>query len=200
MNNAPKLFSLLESAGHTPQTGYILSGLHPTQLPSLATHNYLTTTFAWQLARYLNQKGGNINLQRTLELCLIHDLGKLMGGELNLFYTEKNPSVKIQAEALKQENFKYLSQHFAKDETYVTTLGEDFEAQKTDEAVLTKIACLIESLTYRLQHHPLPNEQLHEVLNTILALITPMTNQQNAFLLTKTLKLWEENPNFSPPF
>src|SRR5688572_26987474 len=94
MKKLTTLFRLLELTRAQPQYGYILAEIPKSDLSDLAQHHYLVTFVAWRLAVLVVQKGGKINLERVLELSLIHDLGELFGGDISMPYARANPAAR----------------------------------------------------------------------------------------------------------
>ena len=75
MEHLTNLFKLIELTRSQPQYGYALAGIQQDELSNLAEHHYLVTFVAWQLASQVKRAGANIDIQKVLEFCLIHDLG-----------------------------------------------------------------------------------------------------------------------------
>jgi len=144
-----RLFRLLELTRSQPQTGYALYGLPKLELSDLAQHHYLVTAFAWQLAKLDQKAGGKINMERVLEICLVHDLGELFGGDIAMPYAKANPKAKAAAKDFEHENQLFLTREFFGDDS-----AELFELAMnltSDEARLAKIADYMEVTHYKLQ-------------------------------------------------
>lgn len=189
MNHLPKLFQTLELTKKFPLSGLIHNNLHKNHLPSLADHHYLTTLFAWQLARYINQKGGNLNLQRTLELSLVHDLDEIHSTNPN--YPTPTPTDKnLSLENLRRKNLDELSNQFAKDQKYFLELQEELISQKSDEAIIIKTSHTIDYLNCMLGSENLTEERLNIFENNLSALTEHTDNLQNGLILKKFIELW----------
>jgi Predicted hydrolases of HD superfamily len=95
MKNLTNTFRLLEITRFQPQYGYALAGISKSEQSDLAQHHYLVTIFAWILTLEINARGGNLNVLRTVEICLTHDLGELFGGDIGMPYVRANPTAKL---------------------------------------------------------------------------------------------------------
>ncbi len=58
---------------------------------NLAEHHYLVAMIGWQLATLVTKKGANIDADKVLHFCLLHDLGELFGGDIGMYYAKANP-------------------------------------------------------------------------------------------------------------
>jgi len=74
----------MELTRSQPQYGYALAGIQQDELSNLAEHHYLVTFIGWQIASNLRQVGADVDVQKILEFCLIHDLGELFGGDISM--------------------------------------------------------------------------------------------------------------------
>src|SRR6185436_17908737 len=99
MKNLPNLFKLVELTRAQVQQGYLLSGVQREKISNLAEHHYLVTFIGWQLAVNLKQAGANIDTQKVMEYCLMHDLGELMGGDISIWYAQMNKRARKHAKA-----------------------------------------------------------------------------------------------------
>ena len=149
MKNLPNLFKLIELTRSQVQYGYLLSGIKREQLSNLAEHHYLVTFIGWQLAINLKQAGVNIDVQKVLEFCLIHDLGELMGGDISAWYAQMNKRARKHAKAFEEENQKYLSKFFGNDSKRFKKMAKEILDAKSDEALIAKVADYIEALCFK---------------------------------------------------
>ncbi len=140
------LLSLLQLTRAQVQYGYVFSGVPRDRLSDLAQHHYLVTFIAWHLARLCNQNGANLNLLKVVEICLVHDLGELLGGDINWFYARENSSARKHAKAFEAENARYLSQFFQRDQKYFLSL---LQKDESDEYRLAKLADYMECLQFK---------------------------------------------------
>lgn len=149
MQHLSKLFKLLELTRSMPQYGYALGGIKKEELSDLAQHQYLVTFIAWQLARNIKKQGFEINIERVMELALIHDLGELFGSDINYFYGRLNKKAKKAARQFENENIKFLSHFFGSDKNYFQGLAKELFAGKSLETVVAKISDYIEALLFK---------------------------------------------------
>ncbi len=143
MTDQSRLFHLFELTRNQPQYGFALSGVPKSQLPDIAQHHYVVSLVGWQLAKQVIDAGAHIDLARVLELCLIHNLGTLFGGDIAMPYAKANPAANTKAKEFEAENQRYFSSLFP-DPKYYFGLFTDASTPTTDEARLTKIATYIE--------------------------------------------------------
>lgn len=148
MNTLTHLFKLAEITRDQPQYGYNLAGLSKHELSDLAQHHYLVTFIAWQLALRAQIAGGRINVQRVMEISMIHDLGELFGGDICHYYAKANPRARELAKAYEQENNNFLHPFFQPQLDYKHLITE-MNAVETDEAKIAKVADYLEVLFYK---------------------------------------------------
>src|SRR5258708_2587363 len=149
MKHLPDLFKLMELTRAQTQYGYLLSGIPRDQISNLAEHHYLVTFIGWQLATNLKQAGANIDVQKVLEFCLIHDLGELMGGDISAWYGRMNKRAKRLAKAFEEENQRYLSNFFGDNKKHFRKIAKEILNAKSDEALIAKVADYMEALNYK---------------------------------------------------
>ena len=143
-----KLFKLIELTRAQTQYGYLLHGIQKSQLSNLAEHHYLVTFMGWQLATKLKAIGAQIDVQKVMEFCLIHDLGELMGGDISGPYAKVNKKARKFAKAFEEENQKYLAKFFGSDEKLFKKNAKEILDAKSDEALVAKVADYIECTSY----------------------------------------------------
>lgn len=151
MLNLAKLFRLLELTRSQPQYGFALRGIPTGLLSNLAEHHYLVAFFGWQLTLEANRNGAKLNVLKVLELCMVHDLGELFGGDISLPYARQNSKASSLAKAFETENQKYLSQMFGQQSKHFLELVNEVMEPKTDEALVFKLADYLEA-TYYLEY------------------------------------------------
>jgi len=149
MEHLTNLFKLMELTRSQPQYGYALASIQQDELSNLAEHHYLVTFIGWQLASHLKNAGANIDVQKVLEFCLIHDLGELFGGDISMPYAKANPKAREHAKAFEEENQRFLSKFFGDQSEHFKELGHEILDAKSDEAVVAKIADYIEVTHYK---------------------------------------------------
>ncbi len=149
MKNLTNLFKLMELTRAQVQQGYLLSGIPRERISNLAEHHYLVTFIGWQLALNLKQAGAPIDVQKVMELCLVHDLGELMGGDISALYAKMNPLAKVKAVAFEEENQKYLASFFGNNSNHYRKLSAEIMKATTDEGIIFKVADYMECLNYK---------------------------------------------------
>lgn len=149
MEHLTNLFKLMELTRSQPQYGYALAGIQQDELSNLAEHHYLVTFTAWQLASHIKKAGAEIDVQKVLEFCLIHDLGELFGGDIAMPYARSNPKAKEYAKAFEEENQRFLAKFFGNQSEHFKELGHEILDAKSDEAIVAKIADYIEVTHYK---------------------------------------------------
>ncbi len=149
MKNLPNLFKLIELTRAQVQQGYLLSGIPREKISNLAEHHYLVTFIAWQLAINLKEAGAKLDVQKVMELCLVHDLGELMGGDISAFYAQMNPKARKHAKMFEAENQKYLAKFFGNNTAHFKKLASEVMDAKSDEGVIFKIADYMEALSFK---------------------------------------------------
>lgn len=149
MKNLTNLFKLMELTRAQVQQGYLLSGIPREKISNLAEHHYLVTFFGWQLASGLKDAGVNIDVQKVMELCLVHDLGEIMGGDISAFYAQMNPRARRHAKAFEAENQKYIARFFGDKAKQFKKLAGEVMEPKSLEAVIFKIADYMEALSFK---------------------------------------------------
>jgi 5'-deoxynucleotidase YfbR-like HD superfamily hydrolase len=148
MRHLTELFNILEISRNQPQYGYALWGGNM-RLGNIAEHQYMVTLIAWQLATSINAKGGKLDIQKVLEIALIHDLGELFGGDIGLIYGTHNPKAKKLAKEFEAENLNFIAKLFGSDAQRVEAIGHETEKLETDESLIVKTADLLEHCHYK---------------------------------------------------
>lgn len=164
MKNLTNLFKLMELTRSQVQYGYVLSGVRKNDLSNLAEHHYLVAFMGWQMALALKKAGAKIDPTKVMELCMVHDLGELFGGDISRPYAMANPKARTLAKAFEAENQKFLQK-------YITGLDQKFWDEvmepESDEGLIFKIADLIECghfLMYTKNYKPLDTKILSKKL------------------------------------
>ncbi len=143
------LFKIMQLTRSQPQYGYVLGGLKRSQLSYLAEHHYLVTFTGWQLSEMILRRGGKINPLKVIELCMVHDLGELFGGDIGMPYARRNPKAKELSRKFEEENAKFLSQYFLEGQDKFNILWKDVIEAKNDESAVAKIADLLETFCFK---------------------------------------------------
>jgi len=79
-------------------------------------------------------------VRKVLELCLIHDLGELFGGDVAMPYAKVNPKARELAKAFEAENQKFLAEYFGGQKEHFTNLINEVMDVESDESLVYKMA------------------------------------------------------------
>jgi 5'-deoxynucleotidase YfbR-like HD superfamily hydrolase len=190
--NHTKLFRLLEITRAQPQYGYALAEIPKNELSDLAQHHYLVTAIAWQLGRLVQREGGTLDLLRVLEICLMHDLGELFGGDIGMPYAKANPAANKAAKAFEAENLKYFASLFDEDSTHFSELSGDAMQPTSDEALVAKIADYLEVTHYKLYVHRLSKGDISMVGSRIEQMVSTISDAKTQKALQTFIADWKE--------
>src|SRR5690606_29298080 len=108
--------------------------------------------------------GAKINPSKVLELCLIHDLGELFGGDISRPYAMANPKARKLAKAFEAENQNYIRKYLG---TVDQEIWDEVMEPVTDEGIIYKIADVMECghfLKYMGHYKPLDTQILKDKL------------------------------------
>lgn len=190
MTNLVKLFRLAELMRSQPQYGYALAGIPKDELSDLAQHHYLVTFMAWQLALNLKAKGANLSVEKVLELCLTHDMGELLGGDISMPYARANPKARKLAKNFEQENLHFLSEFFGSQAGAFRKNTAEIMEPKTDEGLLAKVADYVEATHYKLYVGRLSEGDIHMAGKGLSSKISRFKDPVAKKELTEFIKTW----------
>jgi 5'-deoxynucleotidase YfbR-like HD superfamily hydrolase len=192
MDHLTSLFKIMELTRSQPQYGYVLAGIQQDELSNLAEHHYLVTFTAWQLATHLKKMGAKIDVQKVLEICLVHDIGELFGGDIALPYARSNPKAKELAKAFEAENQRFISKFFGSQEEYIKKLGEEALVVQSDEAIVAKVADYVEVTHYKQYVKVFSKFDVELVLPKMEAWLKKVKDPVIKKELNKFLKRWSK--------
>ena len=172
-----------------PQTGYVVSGIKKSELSDLAQHHYLVTAIGWYLASLLKKRKGRVNLERVLEICLIHDLGELFGGDIAMPYAKDNPAANKLAKKFEQVNQKYLSK-FLPDPKQAAELFGEANVIASIESVVAKLADYIEVTEYKLYLGRLTEGDVEMVVKRMNKMIEKIKHVRTREKLSELISEW----------
>lgn len=184
-------FKLAQTTRSQPQYGYVVSGVQKAELSDLAQHHYLVTFIAWQLVRLIKNAGGKINGEQVLEVCLLHDLGELFGGDISLPYRLANPTAGKLAKAFEAENQKFLTKMLG-DSAHIKQLFSEAESPHSDEGQVAKIADYIEVTHYKDYIGRRSEGDIRLVLGRMQAMASKVKNVKARKALSEFLEGWAE--------
>ncbi|MBI4836125.1 MAG: HD domain-containing protein [Candidatus Abawacabacteria bacterium] len=200
MSSFSQLLQLLQLTRSQTQYGYLLSGVPKEKLSDLAQHHYLVTFIGWQMALHCQFAGANINTMQVLEICLVHDLGELFGGDINWFYAKHNPAARKAAKVFEEENNQFLLQYFGEQRTHIQAVIDAAHLCQTDEARLAKLADYLECLQYKNFVNALSATDLDMAVPALYRLIQlmscPKIQKSLTNLINDWLKTLDQMPNF----
>ena len=192
MDHLGKLFNLIEATRAQPQYGYVLSNLQKHELSDLAQHHYLVTFFAWQIARQLESSGVQIDLVKTLEFALIHDIGELFGGDISWPYARVNPKARKYAKAFEEENQKFLSNYFGEGKNYFRKIAKEILDAKLLESVVAKVADYVECAQYRQYLGKLTKGDVQMTIKALQAKVSKLKDKEAQKLLNDFILKWSK--------
>lgn len=108
---------------------------------SVAEHSYFVSFYAMYLSRYYKDK---INVQRVLEMCLVHDIEESISGDVP--QNTKNSFPKLN-DALEEMN-KTIADKILGDDKYFLNLWEEYRDHKTLESKIVYISDKLSVLFY----------------------------------------------------
>lgn len=192
MNNLPRLFKLMELTRSMPQYGYVLGGMKKEQLSDLAQHHYLVAFFAWQLALAAQCKGVNIDLARTLEIALVHDLGELFGGDIAMPYAQVNPEAKKASKVFETINQEFLSEFFP-DKDYFDALMEEVMNAQSIEGIVVKLADYMEVTNFLLYANQLTPESIAMIRTKSDVHLVKITDEPTKQIFQEIVNEWADS-------
>ncbi len=154
-----KFFSVLELTREQQQYGFFLAGLNNRTTSNLAEHHYLVTMVAWMLCEYINDGEHLINTDEVIRMSLVHDIGELFCGDLAAPLSRKRPDMKAHARALEDANLDIVTSLLSpRIKETVRGIHAKAEAKTSDEAIVAKLADLIETHFF-LEHRSIDSTQ-----------------------------------------
>lgn len=159
MHSLAKFFSVLEMTREQQQYGFFIAGLNNKNTSNLAEHHYLSAMIGWLLAEYINEAEQLVNADEILRMCLVHDIGELFGGDIAAPLSRKRPDMKVHARALEAANLDIITSLLSpRLNEVVKAIHAKAEAKQTDEAIVAKLADLIETHFF-LEHRAINSAQ-----------------------------------------
>lgn len=190
MKHLTKLLKLMELTRAQVQYGYLLRGIPKGQLSNLAEHHYLVTFTGWQLAISLKEGGANINTEKVIEFCLIHDIGELMGGDISGPYANVNLKARHFAKSFEEENQKYLSKFFGSNSKHIEHITKEILDAKSDEALVAKVADYMECTNYMVYVGNFTEKDRDFNLKKLNQYISKIKDKKAKQLLNSFIKVW----------
>lgn len=191
MAESQRFLRLLQATRAMPQSGYVLSGIKKSDISDLAQHHYLVTITGWYLAGLIKGQRGKINLERVLEICLIHDLGELFGGDIAMPYGKENPVAHKLAKAFERENQRYLTTLLNND-GHTKELFKETNELVSDEAIVAKVADYIEVTEYKRYLGRLTEGDVTMVGKRMIKMIAKLKHLRTKDFLTEFINNWAE--------
>lgn len=153
MNDIQKLIAILELTREQPQYGYVSNGVPLHEVSNLAEHHFLVAWIGLLLAKLISKAGKNVNEQRVVELCMMHDLGELLGGDVSGPLSRKFPELKRAAQEIEDRNYSFLVDKAKQSglDDWMNGLWQEEGKKESLESVIAKIADLME-IEFFLEH------------------------------------------------
>jgi 5'-deoxynucleotidase YfbR-like HD superfamily hydrolase len=193
MKKLTDLFKIIELTRDVPQYGYALSGIQLSELSNLAEHQYLVTFFAWQLALYLKQKGANINVQKVMEISMVHDVGEILGGDISFYYGRANPPARKAAKAFEQENLNYISKFFGNPQHFLELHKMERGEIVSDEAIVERFGDLLESIHFKLRLNRIYKDDIKQISQDLKKLVIKAKDPILKKELAKFITEWQKS-------
>lgn len=192
MKKLASLLNLVECTRSMPQTGYALLGIPASELSNLAEHHYLVSFIGWQIATHLKNSGAKIDVQKVMELCMIHDLGELLGGDIAMPYAKANPKAREYAKLFESENLKYLGNYFG-DKKHFKDLANEVLDGKSDESIVAKIADYMEVIHYRRYAKAIKENDHLSMKEKLILMVEGIEDIVSRKALLKILDEWSDD-------
>lgn len=192
MHQLTKLFKLFELTRSQVQQGYILARVRKYALSDLAQHHYLVSIIGWQLACLAKRAGAKIDNEKVLELCLVHDLGELLGGDIGKYYANANPRARKLAKAFESENQRFLTQFFGSDARHIVTLFREVMVKNTDEGKIMNIADRMECAHYLIYLNNFERPDF-DIIKSTLTIARQLKDRKARQAITAFLRGWSRD-------
>lgn len=189
MDKLHRFLRLVQTTRAMPQTGYVISGIQKAELSDLAQHHYLVTITGWYIAKLVRQKGGKVDLERVLEICLIHDLGELFGGDIAMPYGKVNPTARKLAKQFERENQRFIAS-FLTDINQIEQLFRDTLIIGSVESTIAKIADYIEVTEYKNYVGRLTEGDVTMVVKRMTKMLAGLKNKSVRATLAEIIDDW----------
>lgn len=189
MNEVLRFLKLMQTTRAQPQYGYVLSGIQKGELSDLAQHHYLVTLIGWYLVRLIRENRGKVNLERVLEICLLHDLGELFGGDIGMPYAQANPTAQKLSRAFERENQRFLAE-MLNPAGNVSPLFAETLSPTSDEGIIAKVADYMEVTHYKHYLGRLTDGDTMMVKKRMEKLFIDLKNAKTKVFLTDFIRDW----------
>ncbi len=155
----------------------------------MAQHHFLVTFFAWHIARQVVKHGGRVNVERVVEISLLHDLGELFGGDISLPYGIANPKASKLAKEFEVENQQYIVRMLG-DENYYRPIFEEANRPTSVEGVIAKMADYLEVTHYKEYIGRMTNGDIRVIKQRLEVIITNLKDKKVRTFLLSFLEEW----------
>ena len=127
-------------------------GIKVEETSNLAEHHYLVAMIGRMLAEYINEEDKLVDPWRVVQMCLIHDVGEIFGGDTAAPLSRRRPDMKKHARTLEAFNHEIVAS-FLRPKLHERWNGliHEHEDMQSDEAVVAQVADKIET-QYFLEH------------------------------------------------
>lgn len=190
MKTLAELFQLMEITRSQPLYGLVLANVQKHDLSDLAQHHYLVSFMAWQIGAQLEDQGIAVDFRKLLEICMIHDLGELFGGDIAMPYALANPAAKKAATEFEKINQKFLSQYFGNQQERIQAIFHETKEPASLEAVISKVADYMEVTHHKIYIKAHQPDDLAMMENKLRERVDLLSDKNAANALTAIIQQW----------
>lgn len=199
MTHLTKLFHILEITRMQPQTGYAIWG-GDMRLGNLAEHHYMVAMIAWQLAANANSAGAKLDIGKTLEFALLHDIGELFGGDISMPYAKSHPDARTLAKKFEAENQSNIAKYFGPEEKHIKARANEILDADSDEARVVKVADYLEVTHYKYFVNAFIKADVDLVADKLAGMIGGMKDGIASKKLGEFIESWKKEMNSTAPY
>lgn len=201
MKEIQKFLAIMQLTREQPQYGYLMSGVNLRETSNLAEHHYLVSWIGMILAKLINKDKKRLDEQRIMEMCMMHDLGELFGGDVSAPLSRKFPELKVHAQEIENRNWEFIIKHTQEAglEPWLKELWDEAEAKQSQEAIIAKIADMMETMFFLEHRSKQPSTKRDFFRKHIRPLADKLENAEARNILTEFFDAYEtaiEGKNF----
>lgn len=151
MRRMADLCAILEISKEMPRYGWSFARFSQIQMDKIAEHNYLLAVMNLFLGLSIEEAGLQIDTRKTVEMALVHDLGKLFGGDLSAPWRQAKPKIDEAAKDIKKTAITLLGKITGnqKLQELLERTYQETSEHTTNEALLVRIVGQLEDYLYR---------------------------------------------------
>ena len=151
MRGLADLCAILQISKEMPRYGWGFARFSLKEMDKISEHNYVLAVMSLLVTSEIERLGIKVDVRRTIEMSLIHDLSKLFGGDLSAPWAQANPDIRAAANEIKKTAISLLATISGNPKLQSMIEERYLEASenKTDEAILVRILGQLEDYLYR---------------------------------------------------